>query len=208
MMIETQDNRTGQRTLVLASASSRRHDLLKAAGYRFEVHPSFLAEPDHKSHRISAEQYAESNSYFKARQVAERFPDALILAADTIVAYDNEVFGKPADVDDARKILFTLSGTTHRVITGITLLDPAESRRLICHDTTAVTMRPMSEQALADYLATGAWHGKAGAYGIQNHGDAYIERIDGSFSNVVGLPMELLADMLREFSAGDSPSNL
>lgn len=203
MMVETTQHSTAQNTLVLASASPRRRDLLRAAGYRFDVHPATLPEPDVKSHRITAEQYAQANSYFKARQVAERLSVGLILAADTVVAGENEVFGKPADVNDARRILTTLSGTTHRVITGVTLLDAAEGRRLIRHDTTTVTMRPMSPQALDEYLASNAWQGKAGAYGIQDRGDAYIERVQGSFSNVVGLPMECLEDMLCDFGAND-----
>ena len=124
-----------------------------------------------------------------------------VLAADTIAALGNRVFGKPADRDDARRILQSLSGTTHQVITGVTLLDAASGAWLIRHDSTDVTMRRLAEREVEDYLDGGEWMGKAGAYGIQDKGDAFVERIEGSFTNVVGLPMELLARMLEEFSA-------
>ncbi len=109
------------------------------------------------------------------------------------------MFGKPLDRDDARTILSNLSGTTHRVITAVTLLDATTGRRLIRHDSTAVTMKPLSDNQLEAYLDTGAWAGKAGAYGIQDRGDAFVESIDGSFTNVVGLPMELLGRMLADW---------
>jgi len=100
-----------------------------------------------------------------------------------------------------------LAGTTHQVVTGVTLLDAQTARRLISHDVTTVTMRDVGSIALERYLAGGAWEGKAGAYGIQDHGDAFIERIDGSFTNVVGLPMELLTSMLEQWGIVPSASN-
>jgi len=185
-----------------------------------------------------------------------RFATVRILAGDTVVALGNRVFGKPTDREDARAILTALSGTTHHVITGVTLLDvaPRDStgnsvdevplhdtatdsgcpilaparvgdgstdapgasllrwpgapsslrrgwgtdgpRRLIRHDTTAVTMRRLTDAELEAYLDTGDWEGKAGAYGIQDIGDAFITRIEGSFTNVVGFPLELILQML------------
>ncbi len=106
-------------------------------------------------------------------------------------------------------ILSALSGTTHEVITGVTLLNAATGARLIDHDVTAVTMKAMPEPDLEAYLATDGWRGKAGAYGIQDRGDAFIERIDGSFTNVVGFPMELVSRMLSRWGlAGhDAPTD-
>lgn len=188
----------GTRTIILASASPRRAALLREAGYAIEVVPSPFHEPDIESLGLSPPALAEALSFFKARSVAERRSAGLVLGADTVVAYDGRVFGKPIDAADARRILSTLAGTTHEVITGVTLIDAATQKRLIRHDTTRVTMRPMSAAALEAYIASGAWQGKAGAYGIQDHGDAFVKRIEGSFSNVVGLPMELVAAMLEE----------
>ena len=103
------------------------------------------------------------------------------------------------DLDDARRILNLLAGTTHQVITGVTLWNAQAEERLIRHDVTTVTMRPMADDVLEDYLAGGLWQGKAGAYGIQDRSDAHISRIDGSYTNVVGLPMEQVEAMLAEF---------
>lgn len=185
--------------LILASASPRRAELLQQNGYAFTVYVPPYAEPDPERLRLSPDQHAEASSYFKARGVAQAVREGLVLAADTVVAYKDHLFGKPADADEARSILLVLAGTTHEVITGVTLLDAASGRRLIRHDVTRVTMRPMPPAAMDSYIASRAWEGKAGAYGIQDHGDAFVERIEGSFSNVVGLPMELLARMLEEF---------
>jgi septum formation protein len=186
--------------LILASASPRRAQLLADSGYQFEIVRPPLQEPEENTPRVPPEQYAEALSYYKARSVANttNCPDAVILAADTVVAYQGHIFGKPRDIDDARYILSTLAGTTHQVITGVTVLQPAGGTRLIAHETTRVTMRPMSLEVLDRYISSGAWEGKAGAYGIQDSGDAYIERIDGSFTNVVGLPMSLVGRMLEE----------
>jgi septum formation protein len=125
---------------------------------------------------------------------------AIILAADTIAALGNRVFGKPADRADARRILSSITGTAHQVITGVTLMDPAVRRCVTHHDVTAVHMRPLSDDELEAYLDSNAWRGKAGAYGIQDKGDEFVTRIEGSFSNVVGLPMELLSQMLLEWT--------
>lgn len=120
----------------------------------------------------------------------------LILAADTVACRDGRIFGKPRDREDARVILKSLCGTTHEVLTGVTLLHPSTGRRDIRLARTVIHMRAMTEADLAAYLDTGEWRGKAGAYGIQNHGDAFVESIEGSFTNVVGLPMEMLAEMI------------
>jgi len=107
------------------------------------------------------------------------------------------IFGKPRDRADAKRILSAIAGTTHEVITGVTLLDAASGARQIEHDVTRVTMRRLGDDEIEAYLDTGAWQGKAGAYGIQDRGDAFVERIDGSFTNVVGFPMELIERMLQ-----------
>jgi septum formation protein len=186
--------------IILASQSPRRAELLRGAGIPFEVVPPGDEEPSPLAWAGSPAEFAEHVSFLKARQVAARLPNALVLAADTIVAVGNEIFGKPADRDDARRILSSLCGVTQDVITGVTLMHFAAGRQLTRHDVTRVTMRQMSPAELDAYLDSGDWQGKAGAYGIQDSGDAFITRVEGSFTNVVGLPMELVERMLGEFT--------
>ena len=123
------------------------------------------------------------------------------------MVYQDRIFGKPENADDARRIISTLAGTEHEVITGIALLDTASYHRRIRHARTKVRMRPMPPEALNEYIASRAWAGKAGAYGIQDHDDAFIECIEGSFSNVVGLPMELFADTLTQMGYSELVAN-
>lgn len=187
--------------LILASTSPRRAALLRAAGYRFEVVPPVLEESADLLPEAMPVQRAEALSYFKAAAVAKGRAAGVVLGADTIVALHGRVFGKPADADDARRILGSLAGTTHQVITGLTLLDCANGRRIITHDVTTVTMRPLEPVELDAYIQSEAWLGKAGAYGVQDRADAFITRLDGSYSNVVGLPMELLEDAVAAIQA-------
>lgn len=185
---------------VLASNSPRRRQLLGEAGYDFKVVSPPWPEPAGDEINPSAAEFAQAASYFKARSVASLCRSHVILAADTVVARDGRVYGKPADREDARRILSSLSGTTHEVITGVTLLDPRSGRRIITMDRTGVTMRRMLPAELDEYLDSGEWQDKAGAYGIQDIGDKFVESISGSFSNVVGLPMELVIDLLERFN--------
>lgn len=158
-----------------------------------------MPEPIDFEEGVTPVERAKASSEFKAQSVAGLVGTGWVLAADTIAALGNRVFGKPLDRDDARHILQSLSGTTHQVITGVTLLDASSGAKLIRHDSTDVLMRRLTESEIEEYLNTSAWAGKAGAYGIQDKGDAFVERIEGSFTNVVGLPMELLAEMLFSF---------
>lgn len=185
--------------LVLASNSPRRAALLREFGYTFRILAPTIDEPDAHTWDVPPAHIAEALSFFKARSVVEAVGDGLIVAADTVAVVDGAVFGKPVDRADAQRILGQLVGTTHHVITGVTLLDAATARRDIRHATTAVTMRAVPKHEVEAYLDSGAWENKAGAYGIQDHGDRFVERVDGSFTNVVGLPMELLANMLADW---------
>jgi len=188
-----------RRRLILASGSPRRRELLADAGYRFDVHPPAIEEPGDLADRMVPAGVAEALSFLKARSVADGEPDAIVLGADTVVAAGAHLYGKPADVDDARRILLHLMSQPHDVITGVTLIDTSTRNREIAHARTRVTMRPMREQELTDYLESGLWQGKAGAYGIQDHDDAFVTHVDGSFTNVVGLPMELTRRMLADY---------
>jgi len=184
--------------LILASASPRRRELLRQAGYRFEVRAAPIDEDAAARAAGSVASYVESLAYLKAMAAVEAhgLTEGLVLGADTVVAHDGAILGKPADAADARRILARLAGSTHRIFTGLALVDLTQGRRCLAHDVTGVRMRPMSDAEIGAYVDSGEALGKAGAYALQETGDRYVERIDGSFTNVVGLPMELLERML------------
>jgi len=186
--------------LVLASASPRRRELLVQAGVSFEVAGPALPELDDMMDKLPPGQQAEALAYFKARAVWDRDPTRWVLGADTIVAAGGRVLGKPRDRQHAREILCALAGTRHAVITGLALLGPAT--RLIASDNTFITMRKLSGAEIEEYLDSGQWAGKAGAYGIQEIADRFVTQVEGSFSNVMGLPLELLDRMLHQVLAG------
>lgn len=183
--------------LILASTSPRRAQLLREHGYEFTVVPS---APDHPTPPSGAPpwQTAQRISREKAESVTATVTQGVIIAADTVVALGNDVHGTPIDRDDARRILTALAGSTHEVITAITLIRMPGHAVYTDHDVTRVRMRPMSSAEMEAHLDGGDWRGKAGAYGIQDTNDAFVERMEGSYSNVVGLPLELLARMLAE----------
>lgn len=180
--------------LVLASSSERRRELMSEAGYDFEVIVPSIGE-DHL-HQQDPRILAESLAHSKARQVADKLERDVVVGADTVVAIGNEIIGKPADADDARRILKSLSGTTHEVITGLCLVNARRGERLLGVETTHITMRELTDVELDDYVRSGEGLDKAGAYAIQETGDRFVEKIEGSFTNVVGLPMKMLADFL------------
>jgi len=180
--------------VILASSSERRRRLMEEAGYDFEVIVPDLGED--RLHRQDPRVLAESLAYAKARQVADGLERGIVIGADTVVSLDGEVIGKASDERAARAILRKLSGSTHEVITGLCVLNAQRGERLIGADTTRVTMRKLTAEDLEQYVRSGEGIGKAGAYAIQENGDRFIEKIDGSFTNVVGLPMKMLADFL------------
>jgi len=185
--------------LVLASSSPRRAELLREAGYRFQIVAPPFIEPEEKHPHIAPMSYAESLAFYKASSVCDTCFDKTILAADTIAYMEGEIIGKPDDEADALRILRKLSGTTHQIITGVVLMHPASDRRLMHHDLSTIRVRTLSDGMIESYLATGEWRGKAGAYGIQDQGDVFVDSVTGSFSNVVGLPMELVAKMFVQW---------
>lgn len=188
--------------LILASASPRRAELLRAHGYQFTICPAAHHEPTIDRPGLAPSVQAEALSYFKARSAAPQHPSALLLGADTIVASGGRIFGKPRSEAHAREILSALSGTTHEVITGVTVLWPARFRRRIGHAVTQVTMRTLAGPELDAYLCSGAWAGKAGAYGIQDRDDPFVTCVAGSFENVMGLPVEMVGRMLAAIRRG------
>ncbi|MBL7139913.1 MAG: septum formation protein Maf [Planctomycetes bacterium] len=190
--------------LILASNSPRRRDLLRQAGYRFSVRPPPVGESGVRPEGAPGP-YVESLAYLKAQAAikAHGLAAGLVLGADTAVELDGALLGKPADPDDARRILAHLSGSEHHVLTGLALVDLDRGRRCLAHEVTRVRMRRMTPDEIDAYVASGEAMGKAGAYAIQETGDRYVEEMVGSLTNVVGLPMRLLERMLK--AAGHDP---
>ncbi len=193
------------RRLVLASGSPRRAQLLAAAGYAFAVDPPSEGAEDEPAPGESADQVVRRLAYQKAADVVARFDHALVLAADTIACCDGELLGKPVDRDHAERMIRQLSGRTHCVLTGICLWDVPSGRRLVDVVRTDLEMTTLDEPTLRTHLDSMRWQGKAGAFGFQD-GNDWLRIIDGgSESNVVGLPMERLAELLDGFAQLSSP---
>lgn len=180
--------------LVLASASPRRQELLHKAGISFEVQPANV--PEDPLPAETAKDCAERLARDKALAIAKQRPNDAVLGADTVVVIDNQILGKPVDVADAQKMLSMLSGREHEVITGVCLV--AGGKTVLSSETTSVTMSEISPEEITLYVASGEPMDKAGAYAIQGIASRWIPRIEGDYSNVVGLPVALVYRMLRQ----------
>ena len=180
--------------IILASASPRRRELLRQAGVEFRVVSSDA--PEIHDDYLTARETAQLNAYRKARAVAKKFPDALVLGADTLVTLDTKLFGKPASLEEAYQMLELLQGRTHQVVTAICLLNLRSHQQKVFTETTSVTFRPLDAVKIRRYLNKVNPLDKAGAYGIQEEGDLIVEKVSGSYSNVVGLPVEKLMNEL------------
>lgn len=181
--------------LVLASGSPRRRDLLAATGMHFEIVPADVDETLLPGE--SAEDLTARLAVAKARAVRDALEPGplLVIGADTVVVLDDEILGKPVDADDAARMLRRLSGRTHRVLTGVAVVAGEWSPRIDV-TTTRVTFRPLTDDEIGEYVATGEPLDKAGAYGIQGAGGALVESIDGPYDNVVGLPVASVRRLL------------
>jgi len=180
--------------LVLASGSPRRRELLADLGLDFEVHPSTLAEPAPLPGERPAD-YALRMAALKTQDVAARFPGRTVLGADTIVVLEDAIMGKPKDAADALAMLTRLSGRTHQVVTGFTIVLP-DGSCVSQSVSTDVDMRVSGETELKSYIATGEPMDKAGAYAIQGIGTFLVTAIRGSYTNVVGLPLARVLEVL------------
>jgi septum formation protein len=185
-------------TLILASASPRRRELLTQAGYRFEVEPSSVVEsrrPGEDAIPFTTRLAREKAEEVFARHQPSTAP-VMVLGADTVVVCDGEVMGKPADAADATRMLLLLSGRTHQVVTGVAVVWGSASAE-VAAEMTQVTMRTLSPQEVADYVAGGEPMDKAGAYAIQSYAGRWIPRLHGCYFNVVGLPLALVTSLLE-----------
>jgi septum formation protein len=183
---------------VLASASPRRRELLTAAGYTFTVLTADVDETPVSGEAPAT--YVARLAEAKARAVLARRPDTLVLGADTTVVVDGDILAKPVDAADAARMVARLQGRAHEVLTGVALVAATWSRVAVA--ATSVWFAPMSAEEIDVYVGSGEPMDKAGAYGIQGRAARYVTRIEGSYSNVVGLPVALVHALLAEYPGG------
>ncbi len=193
------DGARGERAqlLILASASPRRSEILRALGWRIRIIPSGLSEEE-MPHTDPVEA-ARTLALHKAREVAGRLRKGMVLGADTIVHLEGRIMGKPRDAKEAREYLCFLSGKTHRVTTGLALIDAESDHEEMAAETTRVKMHPLSDEEIQTYLESGEPFDKAGAYAIQGKGFILIDKIWGSYTNVIGLPVGRLKQLWKRF---------
>jgi septum formation protein len=174
--------------LILASASPRRADLLRQLGLEFQVIPS--QAPEVQGGALSPGEVAQINACRKARVVSKKHPDVVTLGVDTVVVLERRIFGKPATMAEAEQMLLALQGREHQVVTGVCLIHLRAHSQKVFFDQTDVTFRPLTLKQIRHYLSQTNPLDKAGGYGIQDRGDVLVEAISGSFTNVMGLPLE------------------
>jgi septum formation protein len=181
--------------LILASASPRRAELLRLLKVDFQVMPGDVAEVTHE--HLSPLEVCQLNAHRKTFAAAKKFPDSLVLGADTLVFLDNEILGKPRNLAEARAMLSRLQGRTHQVVTGLSLIHLRKHQERIFAASTDVLFHPLDPAQIREYIGKVHVLDKAGAYAIQEAGEMLISEISGSYSNVVGLPVELLREELE-----------
>lgn len=186
---------TENRRLILASGSPRRRELLAQMGFTFEICTPDVDEsvPGHASDIV------RTLALRKGRAAAQNYTDGVIIASDTLVSLNGEPLGKPVDEDDARRMLRMLSGTEHEIFTGVCLIDAATGREEVQVERTGVLFSEVTDAEIDAYIATGEPMDKAGAYAIQGIGGKFVTRFDGSYENAVGLPVDLVRDMMTRF---------
>lgn len=169
------------------------------AGYKFICVTPDIDESAFLEEGISPDEYAWRLALAKAKNVAEKHPDCLVIGADTVVDFNGQIIGKPADARQAEEITRKLFSAPHKVITAVAIVRLSDGIEIVESDTTTVYPKRLSDQQIAEHIKGGSWRDKAGAYAIKETGDEFIEKIDGSLTNVMGLPMELLQRLLKRF---------
>jgi septum formation protein len=184
-----------KKQLVLASKSPRRRELLEDLGLDFMVHPSDFEEKD--TH-LTPEELVTHNALGKAQDVARHYRNALVIGVDTVGTFQDHIINKPKDRKDAKRILRLLSNTTHKVISGICVMDSDKKRAITAVETTLITMDRLEESEIEAYLDSGEGEDKAAGYAIQGLGSLFVKRIEGDYFNVVGLPIYRLRKLLKK----------
>jgi len=184
--------------VILASASPRRRQLMSEAGYEFTIVLPEVDESAFSVENADPVEYAKRLALAKAKSVARKHPGSFVIGADTIVDFRGRIIGKAADAKEAEQITGKLFSAPHKVITGIAIVRLSDGTELVQSDSTTVYPRKMTPGQIAEHVKGGSWRDKAGAYAIQETGDEFVEKIEGSLTNVMGLPMELLESLLAQ----------
>ncbi len=187
-----------KKRLVLASNSPRRIALLMSLGYHFDIIPHTIEERS-PCNDILPSELVQYLAFLKAKDVARRVENAIIISADTLVVHNKSVLGKPRDTQDARRILSLLSNSEHDIISGVCIIEMPSEKKLLRIDRTHIKMKHISKDEIEVYVRSGEPMDKAGAYAVQGEGRKFIEKIEGSYSNAVGLPLEIVQEMLNNF---------
>ena len=187
-------------SIVLASASPRRRQLLAEAGYEFTCFSPDIDESAFLAEGIRACDYAKRLALAKARNAAVKYPRSLVIGADTVVDFKGQIIGKTANDKEAEQITRKLFSAAHKVITAVAIVRLSDNVEIVDSDSTAVYPKRLSDGQIAEHIKSKSWRDKAGAYAIKENGDEFIEKIEGSLTNVMGLPMELLGRMLERFT--------
>ena len=183
-------------SIILASASPRRKQLLTEAGYKFTSLSPDINESAFPAEQHKASEYAKRLALVKAKNVAAKYPRCLVIGADTVVDFKGQIIGKPADAKEAEQITKKLFSAPHKVITAVAIVRIVDGVEIVESETTTVYPKELSAEQIAEHIKTNSWRDKAGAYAIKEKGDEFIEKIEGSLTNVMGLPMELLQSVL------------
>lgn len=176
-----------QLSIILASASPRRKQLLADAGYEFKVVIPDINESAFLPERLEPCEHAKKLALAKAKTVAAKYPDSLVIGADTIVDFNGQIIGKPTDAEDAARITRKLFSKAHKVITAVALVRLSDNTKIVKSDTTAVHPKKLTTEQITKHIKSKSWRDKAGAYAIQENGDEFVEKIEGSLTNVMGL---------------------
>lgn len=185
----------GHLPLILASASPRRRELLAEAGHKFEVVFSKIDESVFSTDKITSVEYAKQLALAKANDVAQGYPDSIVIGADTLVDFDGQIIGKARDAEHAEEITRMLFSKPHKVITGLAIVCKSRNLKIVEAETTVVYPRKLTNAQIAEHIESGIWQDKAGAYSISDN-DPFVDHLDGSLTNVMGMPMELLKRLL------------
>jgi len=191
-----------KKRLILASNSPRRIVLLKSLGYHFDIVPHEIEECILGD--VLPMELVQNLAFLKATDVARRVSNAIIISADTVIVHKKSILGKPKDVSDAKRILSMLSDSEHDVISGVCVMEMPSRKKMLRIERTHIKMKNIKDEEIDRYILTGEPMDKAGAYAIQGEGGKFIEKIDGSYSNAVGLPLELLQEMLSHFMSDEN----
>lgn len=187
-----------KKKIILASASPQRSSLFCEAGLKFEIIPSTVDEDKYYLEGISAIEYTRILAKAKALDIAIKHPDRLVIGADCVVGIDDQIIGKPKDAEDAARIIRLLFAKPHEVITSVSFISINRGIEITETETTSIYPKRLTDKQIADHIESNRWQGKAGGYGIQDaESDEFIESIEGSYTNVMGMPMETVTEVLQ-----------